>query len=102
MAGRNPIGHRVRIGTGQAARLERGAAVVRDRRRREGARHGERRNAPAAAAGVYLPAVPGSQGALNMIVRGRGDPLSIAPRVRELAMVVDPDIRVEQISASTR
>jgi ABC-type antimicrobial peptide transport system permease subunit len=33
-----------------------------------------------------------------MIVRGRADPLSIAPRVRELAMVVDPAIRVEQIT----
>ena len=33
-----------------------------------------------------------------MIVRGRGDPLSIAPRVRELAMAVDPAIRVEQIT----
>ena len=33
-----------------------------------------------------------------MIVRGRADPLSIAPRVRELAMAVDPDIRVEQIT----
>jgi len=32
-----------------------------------------------------------------MIVRGRADPLSIAPRVRELAMVVDPAIRVEKI-----
>jgi ABC-type antimicrobial peptide transport system permease subunit len=31
-------------------------------------------------------------------VRGRADPLSIAPRVRELAMVVDPAIRVEQIT----
>jgi putative ABC transport system permease protein len=45
---------------------------------------------------VYLPVVPGSQGSLKMIVRGRGDPLSIAPQVRELAMAIDPAIRVEQ------
>ena len=48
--------------------------------------------------GVYLPVIPGSQGSLKMIVHGRGDPLSIAPRVRELAMVVDPAIRVDQIT----
>jgi hypothetical protein len=32
------------------------------------------------------------------IERPGGDPLSIAPRVRELAMAVDPAIRVDQIT----
>jgi putative ABC transport system permease protein len=48
-------------------------------------------------AGVYMPFVPGSQGAVNMIVHGRGDPLAIAPRVRELATAVDPELEVEQM-----
>ena len=99
MPGRNPIGHRVRIALVRRARLERGpAAVVRDRRRGEGARHGARRDAASGPAGVYLPVVPGSQGALSMIVHGRGDPLTIAPRVRELATAVDPALRVEQMT----
>ena len=51
---------------------------------------------PQREAGVYLPAVPGSQGSLKMIVHTRGDPMSIAPRVRELAMTVDASLRVEQ------
>ncbi len=46
-------------------------------------------------AGVYLPNVPGSRLGLNMIVRGRGDPLAIGPRVRDLATAVDPALRVE-------
>jgi ABC-type antimicrobial peptide transport system permease subunit len=48
-------------------------------------------------AGLYIPTTPGSHGALKMIVRGRGDPLPIAPRVRELAMTVDPMIEVRQM-----
>jgi ABC-type antimicrobial peptide transport system permease subunit len=51
---------------------------------------------PQRAAGVYLPVAPGTQGAVKMIVHGRGGLLSIAPRVRELAMAVDPSLRVEQ------
>jgi ABC-type antimicrobial peptide transport system permease subunit len=49
-------------------------------------------------AGVYLPAVPGSQGALNLIVHSRGDPLALAPRIRALATAVDPALRIEQIT----
>jgi putative ABC transport system permease protein len=33
-----------------------------------------------------------------MIVRGRGDPLTIAPRIRELAAAVDPALRIEQMT----
>jgi len=97
MAGRNPIGHRVRLGLGQAADSNAAplpwyeiVGVVKELGMASAAM-------PQRVAGVYLPAVPGSQGALKMIVRGRADPLSIAPRVRELAMVVDPAIRVEKI-----
>ena len=98
MAGRNPVGHRVRLGTGQAADSNAASlpvyeivGVVKELGMASAAM-------PQREAGVYLPAVPGSQGSLKMIVRGRADPLSIAPRVRELAMVVDPAIRVEQIT----
>ena len=49
-------------------------------------------------AGVYLPFVPGSRCALSMIVRGRGDPLTVAPRIRELATSVDPSLRIDEMT----
>lgn len=98
MSGRNPIGHRVRMSAGAA--LDSSAAqlpwyeivgVVKDLGMASAAM-------PQRQAGVYLPFIPGSQGEINMIVHGRGDPLSIAPRVRELATAVDPALRVEQMT----
>ncbi|HUQ82950.1 MAG TPA: FtsX-like permease family protein, partial [Gemmatimonadaceae bacterium] len=98
MGGRNPIGHRVTLGTGQAA--DSAAAplpwyeivgLVTELGMSSAAM-------PQRVAGVYLPGVAGSQGSTKMIVHGRGDPLAIAPRVRELAMAVDPAIRVEQMT----
>jgi len=99
MSGRNPIGHRVRMGSNAA--LDSSAVqlpwyeivgVVKELGMASAAM-------PQRWAGVYLPFVPGSQGDdVNMIVRGRGDPLSIAPRVRELAATVDPALRVEQMT----
>jgi putative ABC transport system permease protein len=97
MGGRNPVGHRVRLGTGQPA--DSSAAlpwyeiigVVKELGMASA-------SMPQRAEGVYLPVIPGSQGSFKMIVHSRADPLSIAPRVRELAMVVDPAIRVEQIT----
>jgi putative ABC transport system permease protein len=96
MPGRNVIGHRVRIRTradsnvvqqlpwyeivGVVKELGMANAVERSR-----------------TAGVYLPVVPGTRRALNLIVRGRGDPLAIGPRVRELAAAVDPALRIEQV-----
>jgi ABC-type antimicrobial peptide transport system permease subunit len=47
---------------------------------------------------LYFPAVPGSHGGLNLIVRGRGAPLTLAPRVRELATSVDPSLRIEAMT----
>ncbi len=97
MPGRNVIGHRVRISTTTAidstwAELpwyeivgvvkELGMAPVLERSR---------------TAGVYLPNVPGSSTALNILVRGRGDPLPLGPRVRDLAAAVDPALRIEQL-----
>ena len=98
MGGRNPIGHRVRMRSSQmpdsiAARQpwyeivglvkELGMSAM---------------AMPQRYAGVYMPTVPGDHGTLNVIVRGRGDPLAIAPRVRELAMTVDPTLEVAQIT----
>ena len=98
MPGRNPVGHLVRISKGRTldsntAELplyeiigvvdELGMAHVGQRSR---------------SAGLYFPFVPGSRGALNMIVRGRGDPLTVAPRVRELATSVDPTLRIESMT----
>jgi ABC-type antimicrobial peptide transport system permease subunit len=52
--------------------------------------------------GLYFPAAPGSQGALQMMVHARGDPLSIGPRVRELATSVDPTLRIGAMNRMDR
>jgi predicted permease len=97
MPGRNPIGHRVRVSSGRM--LDSNMAqlpwyeivgVVKEL----GMSHVAQHQRPA---GVYLPFVPGSRGALSMIVHGRGDPLAIAPRIRELATTVDASLRIEQM-----
>jgi hypothetical protein len=96
MPGSNVIGHRVRIRPSQKADSSGTqppwyeiVGVVKEL----GMAHAVERSRTA---GVYLPAVPGSQLALNMIVRGRGDPLPLAPRVRELATSVDPALRIDE------
>ena len=99
MGGRNPIGHRVRIARSTAA-LDSNAAqlpwyeivgLVKDLGMSSAAM-------PQRNAGLYLPVAPGSQGSVRMIVHARGDPLSLAPRVRELAAAVDASLRVEQVT----
>ena len=94
MHGRSPIGHRVRVGSkssfdSAAAQLPvyEIIGVVKDLGMTPVAQ-------PQREAGVYFPVVPGSRGALQMMVHARGDPLSIASRVRELATAVDPTLRV--------
>jgi predicted lysophospholipase L1 biosynthesis ABC-type transport system permease subunit len=47
-------------------------------------------------AGVYMPLTPGSAGPVNMIVRAAGDPLSLTPRVRDIAAAVDPALRISE------
>ena len=97
MGGRNPIGHRVRIAESTAA-LDSTAdqlpwyeiiGLVKELGMSSAAM-------PQRWAGLYQPVVPGSQGAVKMIVHTRGDPLSLAPRIRELAAAVDASLRVEQ------
>ncbi|HEX6050636.1 MAG TPA: ABC transporter permease [Gemmatimonadaceae bacterium] len=97
MPGRNVIGHRVRLSSGpmldsNVAQLpwHEIVGVVKEL----GMSDVGQRSRPA---GVYLPFVPGNRGALSMIVQVQGDPLSIAPRVRELATRVDASLRVERM-----
>jgi len=94
MGGRNPIGHTIRLRTSQmpdsvVARLPRYEIIglVKELGMSSMAM-------PQRVAGVYLPVAPGGLGAVNMIVHGRGDPLALAPRIRELALAVDPTMEV--------
>ena len=98
MRGRNPVGHRVRLG--ETATPDPKApplpwyeivGVVKDLGMSAAAM-------PQRWAGVYLPVPPGSRGDVQMLVHSRGDPLSIAPRVRERAMAVDPGLRLEDVT----
>src|SRR6185503_9507937 len=97
MSGRNPIGHRVRLTSGaadsNAAQLPwyEVVGVVKELGLASAA-------VPQREPGLYLPIVPGSQGSNKLIVHGRGDPLSLAPRVRELASAVDGALRVETVT----
>jgi predicted permease len=97
MPGRSPIGHHVRLTSNQmpdstAAKQpwyeivglvkELGMAHAVEAQR---------------TAGVYLPFLPGNFDDLSLIVHAQGDPLAIAPRIRELAMSVDPMLRIDQL-----
>ena len=99
MQGRNPVGQRLRIGT--RSQFDSAATdipiydvvgVVKNLGMDPVAQTGFD-------PGVYFPVVPGSRGALEMIVHTRGDPLAIAPRVRELATAVDPTLRIGTMQA---
>ena len=54
------------------------------------------------AAGVYLPADLASTGPLNMVVHSGGDPMGLAPRIREIAAVVDPNLRLSELQRLDR
>jgi len=102
MQGRNPIGHRVRVGT--RLQFDSAAAelpvydivgVVKELGMSPMA-------APRRDPGVYFPAVPGSRGALQMLVHARGDPLTSVPRMREIAAGVDPALRLTAMERMDR
>ena len=102
LKGRNPIGQRIRMGT--RAQFDSAAAdlpmyevvgLVKELGMSPAAM-------PQRWPGMYVPVAPGSQGALQMIVHARGDPLSIAPRVRELATSVDPTLRIGTMNRMDR
>jgi ABC-type antimicrobial peptide transport system permease subunit len=44
-----------------------------------------------------MPLTPGSAGPVNMIVHAQGDPLSLTPRIREIAATVDPTLRLAEV-----
>ena len=98
MQGRNPVGHRVRLSRGAEPDSNPSelpwyeiVGVVKDLGMTPlGAR--------VRTAGLYLPLVPGRHGALDMMVRGRGDPLTLALRIREVATSVDPSLRIEAMT----
>ncbi len=98
MPGRNPVGHRVRISTGPM--LDSNSAQlpwyeIVGVAKEMGMRNPSQRTP---AAGLYLPLVPDGHTSLSLLVRGRTDPLTVAPRIRELATTVDPNLRIEELT----
>ena len=98
MKGRNPVGHHVRFTSPESpdsivakAPTYEIVGLVKNLGMGSAAQSGQE-------AGLYLPAVPGSQGVLNMIVHSRGDALALAPRIRALATAADPSLRIEKIT----
>ena len=93
--GRNAIGQRVRISSSRyrsaadAAPWSEIVGVVKDM----GMDNVANRDRPA---GLYVPAGTESADLDQMIVHVRGDPLSFAPRLRTLAMAVDPTLRLDE------
>jgi hypothetical protein len=49
------------------------------------------------ASGFYFPAAPESVDQLHMLVHVRGDPISLSPRIREIATSVDPTLRFSEL-----
>lgn len=97
--GRNPIGRRLRIADGDDPPAN-GAEDSRPWYRIVGVVE-ELGMAPfnirRRAAGLYLPSAPGSAGQLHMLVHVRGDPMSFAPRVRQIATATDPTLRLSNL-----
>jgi hypothetical protein len=53
---------------------------------------------PGRAAGFYVPATPDLFDRIHMMVRVRGgDPMTLAPQVRDAAMAVDPSLRLVNV-----
>ena len=95
--GRNLVGHRVRLSSEQGADSNVAelpwyeiVGVVKELGMRKVA-------TPQRVAGLYLPFVPGREGTVKMIVHVRGNPVAMAPRVRELAMGVDAALQLDQV-----
>src|SRR5690606_30245783 len=95
LLGRNPIGQRVRIGAGgirpdgpEADLLpwHEIVGVVKDLGMIGAAESGR-------AAGLYLPATPGSGFPPHMMIHTQGDPMALVPRIRAIAGTLDPTLR---------
>ena len=98
LLGRNPIGQRVRIGDGGTPPDGPGAdslpwheivGVVKDLGMIGAAESGR-------AAGLYLPATPGSGFPPQMLIHAQGDPMTLVPRVRAIAATLDPTLRLSE------
>jgi putative ABC transport system permease protein len=102
MQGRNPVGHTVRISAGwmpnsnpaEAPSYEIVGLVKELGMAQVGARTRTK--------GLYFPHVPGRASTVNMVVRGPGDPMALASRVRELATSVDPSLKIETMTRLDR
>ena len=102
LKGRNPIGRRVRLSEGRTADSVAGAdrrpwyeivGIVDD----IGMGHPAQSGRPA---GLYLPTAPanaGGGGAVHMMVHVRGDPMTLAVRLRAIATAVDPTLQVAEL-----
>jgi len=98
LLGRNPIGQRVRIGSGGTPPDGPGAdslpwyeivGVVKDLGMIGAAESGR-------AAGLYLPATPGSGFPPQMMIHTQGDPMAFVPRLRAIAGTLDPTLRLSE------
>jgi predicted permease len=94
LGGRNPIGRRVRYIASESERMPRTdgewyeiVGVARDLGTKSG--YGS--------AGIYHPVARGGEYPIYMAVHVRGRPDSFAPRLRGLAMAVDPTLRLNLI-----
>ena len=101
LGGRSPIGRRVRYtafdepGDRPPTDAERGpwyeiVGVVPDLGMKAG-------GDPYASAGVYHPALPGSDSLLQLAVHVRGDPALFAQQLRTIAASVDPALRLDAV-----
>ena len=95
LRGQNAIGRRVRLSSSpyptpdNAVPWSEIVGVVKDM----GMDNVANRSRPS---GLYVPAGPESGWLHQVIVHVRGDPLSLAPRVRSVAMTVDPTLRLSE------
>ncbi|HEX8360959.1 MAG TPA: ABC transporter permease, partial [Longimicrobium sp.] len=96
LQGRSPIGRQIRIvkHSEQSGAAGQPWYEIVGMVKELGMGHAEQRER---VAGVYLPAAAGSAGPVNLIVHAAGDPLSLTPRVREIAAAVDPTLRILEV-----
>ncbi|MDX2150301.1 MAG: ABC transporter permease [Bryobacteraceae bacterium] len=53
------------------------------------------------ASGIYLPASPDRMTAVHMLVHVKGDPITLAPQLHEIASSVDPMLRLSDVKRLT-
>ena len=88
--GRNPLGHRMRIGRTDSTWWEIVGVI-----KNAGMGSPVERNPPS---GVYIPVPMGFDPSPYMMIHASGDPLTLSPRLRTIAEAVDPTIRLNEIT----